>query len=48
MDVAGSEHSPALMAVWCPDGPVVAASAAAGIAAEAPVAVLAANRVVAC
>ena len=35
-------------AVWCPDWPVVAAAAAAEIPLHLPVAVLAANRVVAC
>jgi protein ImuB len=33
--------------VWCPDWPVVAAGAAAGVPATAPVAVVAANRVLA-
>lgn len=36
------------IAVWCPDWPVVAASAAEGIPPHRPVAVLTANRVVAC
>jgi protein ImuB len=35
------------LVVWCPDWPVVAASVAAGVPATAPVAVVAANRVVA-
>jgi protein ImuB len=34
--------------VWCPDWPVVAAELAMGVSARAPVAVLHANRVVAC
>lgn len=34
--------------VWCPDWPVVAAAAQAGLDAGPPVAVIAANRVVAC
>src|SRR5215216_409375 len=36
------------IAVWCPDWPVVAASAAEGIPPQRPAAVLAASRVVAC
>jgi protein ImuB len=36
------------IAVWCPDWPVVAAAAAGGFEPQRPVAVLAANRVVAC
>lgn len=36
------------VAVWCPDWPVVAAAAAGGVRPHEPVAVLAANRVVAC
>lgn len=36
------------LAVWCPDWPVVAAAALGGIPAHRPVAVVAANRVVAC
>jgi protein ImuB len=36
------------IAVWCPDWPVVAASAVEGIPQHHPAAVLAANRVVAC
>lgn len=36
------------IAVWCPDWPVVAAGAVAGIPPQRPAAVLAANRVVAC
>jgi protein ImuB len=35
-------------AVWCPDWPVVAAAAAAEVPLHQPIAVLAANRVVAC
>lgn len=37
-----------VLAVWCPDWPVVAAAAAEGLAAQRPVVVVAANRVVAC
>ncbi|TNC21616.1 DNA polymerase Y family protein [Amycolatopsis alkalitolerans] len=37
-----------LLAVWCPDWPVVAAGAAAGVPAHLPAAVFAANRVIAC
>ncbi|MFN2497076.1 MAG: DNA polymerase Y family protein, partial [Pseudonocardiaceae bacterium] len=37
-----------VVAVWCPDWPVVAAAAAAGLAAQTPLAVVAANGVVAC
>ncbi|UVS82053.1 DNA polymerase IV [Actinokineospora sp. UTMC 2448] len=37
-----------LLVVWCPDWPVVAASAAAGVGIDTPAAVVAANRVVAC
>ena len=36
------------MVVWCPDWPVVAAGAVAGLGPQAPAAVVAANRVVAC
>src|SRR2546430_6961712 len=34
--------------VWCPDWPVIAAGLVEGVPVHAPVAVLAANRVVAC
>ncbi len=37
-----------VVAVWCPDWPVVAAATAEGLTAQTPVAVVAANRVVAC
>ncbi|PXY32816.1 DNA polymerase Y family protein [Prauserella muralis] len=37
-----------MLVLWCPDWPVVAASAAAGLPAHLPAAVFAANRVVAC
>jgi protein ImuB len=40
-------HSRTLV-VWCPDWPVVAAEIVAGVPAHEPVAVLAANRVIAC
>ncbi len=42
-------HQPVrVLALWCPDWPVVAACADAGLPASRPAAVLAANRVVAC
>lgn len=37
-----------VLALWCPDWPVVAAEIVEGVPAHTPVAVLAANRVVAC
>ncbi|HPY26359.1 MAG TPA: hypothetical protein PLK19_18820, partial [Mycobacterium sp.] len=37
-----------VLALWCMDWPAVAAAAAAGLPATAPVAVTLANRVVAC
>lgn len=37
-----------VLAVWCPDWPAVAAAAAADVPASSPVAVVSANRVVAC
>ncbi|MGH3797680.1 MAG: DNA polymerase Y family protein [Pseudonocardiaceae bacterium] len=37
-----------VVAVWCPDWPVVAGAAAEGLTAQIPAAVVAANRVVAC
>jgi protein ImuB len=37
-----------LLVVWCPDWPAVAAAAMAGLSPQVPVAVIAANRVVAC
>ncbi|MGH3787881.1 MAG: DNA polymerase Y family protein [Pseudonocardiaceae bacterium] len=37
-----------VVAVWCPDWPVVAGATAEGLAAQVPVAVVAVNRVVAC
>lgn len=37
-----------MLVLWCPDWPVVAACAAAGVAADRPAAVFAANRVRAC
>lgn len=37
-----------MAAIWCPDWPVTAARAEHGLSAEAPIAVLYANRVVAC
>ena len=36
------------IAVWCPDWPVTTARLDAGLPAEAPIAVVTANRVVAC
>ncbi|MFI5587348.1 DNA polymerase Y family protein [Amycolatopsis sp. NPDC051758] len=40
--------APRLLVLWCPDWPVVAAGAAAGISPRVPAAVFSANRVVAC
>src|SRR3569623_381140 len=37
-----------VLAIWCMDWPAVAAAAAAGLPATAPVAVTLANRVIAC
>ncbi|REP15976.1 DNA polymerase Y family protein, partial [Mycobacterium tuberculosis] len=37
-----------MLAIWCMDWPAVAAAAAAGLSATAPVAVTLANRVIAC
>ncbi len=37
-----------VVVLWCPDWPVVAGAVAEGLAAQAPAAVVAANRVVAC
>lgn len=42
------DHVERMLVVWCPDWPVTAASAAAGLTPHQPVAVVAANRVVAC
>ena len=39
---------PRMITVWCPDWPVTTARIDAGVPAEAPVAVVTANRVVAC
>ncbi|MGZ4521424.1 MAG: Y-family DNA polymerase, partial [Mycobacteriaceae bacterium] len=36
------------LALWCPDWPAVTAAVAAGLPADRPVAVVSANRVVAC
>ncbi len=44
----GAAGPPRILALWCPDWPVVAAAAAAGTPAHRPAAVFAANRVVAC
>lgn len=46
--VRSTRPSQQVLAVWCPDWPAVAAAAAAEVTATRPVAVLAANRVVAC
>jgi protein ImuB len=43
-----SEPPPRILALWCPDWPVVAAVAAAGVGRHRPAAVVAANRVLAC
>lgn len=40
--------APRVLALWCPDWPVVAAAAAEGLPADRPIAVVAANRVQAC
>lgn len=40
--------TPRIVALWCPDWPVVAATEAEGIAAHRPAAVVLANRVLAC
>ncbi|SDM51279.1 DNA polymerase Y family protein [Allokutzneria albata] len=37
-----------LIVVWCPDWPVIAAAATAGLPAHVPIAVIAANQVLAC
>jgi protein ImuB len=42
------EDAPRRICVWCPDWPVTTARLDAGLPAEAPVAVVTANRVVAC
>ncbi|NLU60732.1 DNA polymerase Y family protein [Rhodococcus sp. HNM0563] len=44
----GGRSTSRVVAVWCPDWPAVAAAAAAGIPATAPIAVVSGNRVVAC
>jgi protein ImuB len=46
--VADSSTLARVLAIWCMDWPAVAAAAAAGLPATAPVAVTLANRVVAC
>jgi protein ImuB len=43
-----SEPAPRILALWCPDWPVVAAVAAAGLGLHRPAVVVAANRVLAC
>ncbi|HEY2206450.1 MAG TPA: DNA polymerase Y family protein [Pseudonocardia sp.] len=45
---AESGRSPRVLALWCPDWPVVAAVEASGVARHLPAAVVAANRVLAC
>ena len=42
------EPPPRILALWCPDWPVVAAVAAAGVGHHRPAAVVVANRVLAC
>ncbi|HEX4248860.1 MAG TPA: DNA polymerase Y family protein [Pseudonocardia sp.] len=42
------EPPPRILALWCPDWPVVAAAAAAGVGRHRPAAVVAVNRVLAC
>ncbi len=44
----GSSMASRVLAIWCMDWPAVAAAAAAGLPATAPVAVTLANRVIAC
>jgi protein ImuB len=44
----GSAAAPRMAAVWCPDWPVTAARAENGLTGDEPVAVVTANRVVAC
>src|SRR5208337_4782837 len=44
----GSSVASRILAIWCMDWPAVAAAAAAGLPATAPVAVTLANRVIAC
>lgn len=41
-------RAPRVLALWCPDWPVVAAASAEGLSAHRPAAVVAANRVLAC
>src|SRR5579884_1659103 len=48
MEGGERESAPRVLAVWCPDWPVVAAASAAKLPRHQPAAVLAANRVVAC
>jgi protein ImuB len=43
-----SDAPPRMIAVWCPDWPVTTARLEAGVAADAPVGVFTANRVIAC
>lgn len=43
-----NEQAPRVLALWCPDWPVVAATSAEGVPEHRPAAVVAANRVLAC
>src|SRR5882757_10090437 len=43
-----NEQGPRILALWCPDWPVVAATSAEGVPEHRPAAVVAANRVLAC
>ncbi len=45
---AEEDPAPRVLALWCPDWPVVAAVEAAGVPRDRPAAVVAANRVLAC
>lgn len=45
---SGSSRGERVLALWCPDWPAVAAAAEADLSPQQPIAVLAANRVVAC
>ncbi|MBO0850646.1 MAG: DNA polymerase Y family protein, partial [Pseudonocardia sp.] len=45
---AKEDSAPRVLALWCPDWPVVAAVEAAGVPRHQPAAVVAANRVLAC
>jgi protein ImuB len=42
------DRPPALLVVWCPDWPAMAAAAVEGLSPQIPIAVVAGNRVIAC